>query len=146
MLTKRKLEEFNSLKQEQKDLKNRINHINLKRQEVSDSVTGSSSSFPYIEQHCTVTGTENDNTYSRKSKLVKKLKKIYFINEIKIIKELIFIEYELNKIKDSEIRRIIRYRYEDGFNWYKIQIAMNKDTEYAARKQLERFFEKENIK
>lgn len=145
MLTKRKLEEFNSLKMEQKDLKSRINNINLKRQEVSDSVLGSSSSFPYIEQHCTVTGTENDNTYNKKSKLVKKLKKIYFINEIKIIKELIFIEYELSKIKKSEIRRIIRYRYEDNNNWYKIQTAMEYETEDVARKKLDRFFEKNNF-
>ena len=76
--------------------------------------------------------------------MVNKLKKIYAINQVKIIKELIFIEYELSKVKDSEVRRIIRLRYEDGYNWYRIQIAMGKETEFAARKKLERFFENQN--
>lgn len=145
MLNKKELEQFNSLKIEQKDLKVRIGNINIKQKVVKDSVRGSSSEFPYIEHYCCVSGLENDDNYNRKKKLIKKLKKIYLLNEIKIIKQLIFIEYELNKIKDSEIRRIIRYRYEDNLNWYQIQIAMKNDTEYAARKKLERFFEKENI-
>lgn len=143
MLTRERLEQFMNLKQELKDLSNRINSCKVNQEEVTDSVRGSSSEYPYIEHSFQVSGLENDNTYKNKKKMINRLKKIYMINQVKIVKELIFIEYELSKIKDSEVRRIIRYRYEDGYNWYRIQIAMGKDTEYTARKKLERFFEKQ---
>ena len=144
MLTRERLEQFMNLKQELKDLSNRINNCKINQEEVIDSVRGSSSEFPYIEQCIQITGLEDDSTYKNKKRMVNKLKKIYAINQIKIIKELIFIEYELSKVKDSEVRRIIRLRYEDGYNWYRIQIAMGKDSEFAARKKLERFFENQN--
>ena len=42
----------------------------------------------------------------------------------KMIKQ---IEYELNYIENSEIRRIIRYRYYDKLSWIQIQIKMTEN-------------------
>ena len=52
------------------------------------------------------------------------------------------IEYELNYINNSEIRRIIRFRYYDNLSWIQIQIKMQYNSENTARMKLERFFEK----
>ena len=58
------------------------------------------------------------------------------------------LEYELKKIEDSEIRQIIRYKYEDNMNYIQISHEMNKRktkkiyTDESIRKKLERFFKK----
>ena len=59
----------------------------------------------------------------------------------KLINEL---EYELNKIDDSEIKQIIRYKYEDNLSYIQIANKMNKKgrKEYTAdgiRMKIKRF-------
>ena len=52
------------------------------------------------------------------------------------------LEYELNYVEDSEIRDIIRYRYNDNKTWLQIMFLMNYNNEDTARKKLIRFLEK----
>ena len=52
------------------------------------------------------------------------------------------LEYELKKIEDSEVRQIIRLRYEDNLNWIQIMFKMDYKSEEKARIKLKRFLEK----
>ena len=52
------------------------------------------------------------------------------------------LEYELNNVEDSEIRRIIRHKYEENLNWIQIMFKMNYDSESKAKMKLKRFLEK----
>ena len=57
-------------------------------------------------------------------------------------KKLINLEYEIQKINDSDIRKIIRYKYELNYSWVKIMHLMNFKCEEVARLRLKRFLNK----
>ena len=78
----------------------------------------------------------NKNNKKKYDKLLNKFK-----NELD--KKLINLEYEIEKIEDSEIRTIIRYRYQCNYSWVKIMHLMKCNTEDAPRKVLKRFLEKQ---
>lgn len=52
------------------------------------------------------------------------------------------VEELIQIIDDSELRRILRYRYHDNFSWVKIMHLMEYETEDKAKKKVYRFFEK----
>lgn len=52
------------------------------------------------------------------------------------------VEELIQIIDDSELRRILRYRYHDNFSWVKIMHLMEYETESKARMKVERYFEK----
>lgn len=139
MIDKEILEQTTSLHKEIEDLENRLERIkNKKLKIVQDSVKGSGTSYPYIQHSCTIEGIE----YPKKNKSVNTYKRQIKSKSIKLGKLINKIEYELNYISNSEIRRIIRYRYEDNLSWLQIMHEMNYNSEEAARIQLKRFFEK----
>ncbi len=134
------LEQIDSIKAEKQDLENRIKSLEKERIPTTvDSVQASSKEFPYIQHTVKVEGYNNyryirnrkaRNTYKKQIKSkIQKLDKL--INEL---------EYELNKIEDSEIKQIIRYRYEDDLSWVQIMFKMNYKSENTARMKLKRFF------
>ena len=145
MITKKDIEELENLRKEQKTLDERIAKSDRGQDIIKDSVKGSSVEFPYTIQTCSITGFENDDTYRRRKKIAKKLKKIRSENKIKIDKKIIWIEYELKKIKDSIVREIIRYRSE-GLTWRQIANKMNYGAEETPRSILDRYFEKNKRK
>ena len=64
----------------------------------------------------------------------------------KLEKAINHLEYELNQIDDSELRMLIRYRYEDNLNYVQIAHRMNDYGEKiysddSVRMKLNRFFE-----
>lgn len=63
--------------------------------------------------------------------------KIYKLDKMKIQ-----LEYELNYIDNSELRDIIRYRYNDNKTWLQIMFLMDYNNEDTARKKLIRFLQK----
>jgi len=145
MITKKELEQLESIYKEQEDLEERINKLESKPQQiVQDTVKSSSKEFPYIETHSTILGYEEDSTYKRRKKQLKKLKKIYSENKVKILKQITHIEYELKKIEeeDCDIRKIIRLKYEDNLSWVQVMFRMNYNSEDTARKKIDRFLEK----
>lgn len=143
MISKKELEQLENLHKEQIDLEERIKALEYKPQQiVTDSVKGSSKHFPYIKHNCIVQGLENDSNYKKRKNIIKKLKKIYNGNKINIDKKILHIEYELKKIEDTEIRQIIRYKYEDNLNWIQVMHRRGDTSEDVARKKLERFLEK----
>jgi len=144
------LEQIESIRAEKKDLEKRLE---LLKQEkipiVSDSVQISSKNFPYTKHSTTITGY-SEIKYKRNKKNKKKYKKLIEEADYKIEKLINELEYELKKIDDSEIRRIIRYKYEDNMNYIQIAHEMNKInknkkkiyTQDSIRMQLERFLKK----
>ena len=138
------LEQIDSIKAEKQDLENRIKSLENERIPTTvDSVQASSKEYPYIQHTVKVEGYNNyryirnrkaRNTYKKQIKSkIQKLDKL--INEL---------EYELNKIDDSEIKQIIRYKYEDNLSYIQIAHKMNKRgrKEYTAdgiRMKIKRF-------
>ena len=134
------LEQINSIRSELKDLNSRIIVLNQQTNPVVvDNVQGSSATYPYIQHNCKIEGSVE----SFKNKNIrKKYKKQIKSKEYKLDKLKNQLEYELNYVEDSEIRRILRYRYEDDLNWIQIMHKMEYNSENVARMKLNRFFEK----
>lgn len=140
MINKEFLEQISSLHNELDDLEKRLRKIESKETKtVKDSVQGSSTGYPYIKHSCTIEGVEYPKT-KRSRYIYKKQIKSKKANLEKFINKL---EYELNYIEDSEIRQIIRYRYEDNISWISIMHKMKYNSEEKARIKLKRFLEKD---
>lgn len=136
------LSQINSIREEIKDLNKIIDNINKKPINiVTDSVKGSSASYPYIQHNCIIEGIDNKKVISN-SRNRKKYEKQIKSKEYKLGKLINRLEYELNYVEESDIRRIIRYKYEEDLNWVQIMFKMNYNNEDTARKKLERFLEK----
>ena len=137
MIDIKTLEQISSLRSEIDDLKERLSRMERERT-VIDSVQGSSTSYPYILHNCTIEGVE----YSRRNgKQKRKLKKLISESRIKLDKKIINLEYELKKVEDSEIRQIIRFKYEDNLSWVQIMFKMKYNSESTAKMKLKRFLE-----
>lgn len=139
-MIKELLEQADSLIEEIKDIERRLNRIEKKEKTIlGDSVTGSEKEYPYLKRNFRVNGVYNKLFTSSAKRQYKKMLKSKKYKYEKMVKQ---IEYELNYIDNSEIRRIIRYRYYDNLSWIQIQIKMKYNSEDTARKKIERFFEK----
>lgn len=143
MIKKEELEQLENLRKEREDLKERILKLEAKpRKILTDGVKGSSTDFPYTQHTCKVEGLDDSIVYRRRKNTIKKLKKMYISKNIKIDNFINHIEYELNYIQDSEIREIIRMKYEDGLSWIQIMHRRGYNSEDTPRKKIEKFFEK----
>lgn len=141
-MDKELLSQINSTRKEIEELREKIDKINNKPAKiVIDSVKGSSASYPYISHNCVIEGLDNKKIIANK-KSRNKYKKQIKNKEFKLIKLITNLEYELNNIEDSEIRRIIRHKYEENLNWIQIMFKMNYDSESKAKMKLKRFLEK----
>lgn len=139
-MTKELLEQADSLIEEIKDIERRLKNIEKREKTIlGDSVTGSEEEYPYIKRNFRVNGISNELFNSNAKRQYKKMLKSKKYKYVKLIKQ---IEYELNYVNNSEIRRIIRYRYYDNLSWIQIQIKMKYKSEDTARKKIIRFFEK----
>lgn len=138
-MTKEFLDEIENTNNELENLKKRL--AKIERREcttVKDSVQGSSTSYPYIKHNCVIEGVE----VPKNKNLKRKYKKLIKSKEYRLEKLRVQLEYELNYVKDSEIRDIIRYRYNDNKTWIQIMFLMKYNNEDTARKKLVRFLEK----
>ena len=138
-MTKEFLDQIENINKELEGLEKRLKKIEGKENTVvKDSVQGSSRSYPYIKHNCVVEGVE----VPRNKNLKKKYKKLIDKKRYKLDKLKIQLEYELNYIEESDIRDIIRYKYNDNKTWLQIMFLMNYNSEDKARKKLGRFLEK----
>lgn len=66
------------------------------------------------------------------------------LNAFKVILDNLRVEVEefIQTIDDSELRRILRYRYHDRFSWVKIMHLMEYETESKAKMKVQRLLEK----
>ncbi len=133
------LEHIDSIKAEKQDLENRIKSLESERIPTTvDSVQASSKEYPYIQHTVKIEGY-NNYRYIRNRKARNTYKKQIKSKIAKLDKLINELEYELNKIDDSEIKQIIRYRYEDDLSWVQIMFKMNYKSENTARMKLKRF-------
>lgn len=140
MIDKELLEQISNINAELEDLRKRLERITKKETEIlKDSVKGSSTTYPYIQHNCVIEGVERPK--SKRSRYI--YKKQIKSKEKKLEKLKNQLEYQLNYIedKDSEIRQIIRHKYEDNKTWVQIMFLMKYNSEDVARKKLERFLE-----
>lgn len=138
-MTKEFLDEIENTNKEIENLKKRLAKIENKEcTVVKDSVQGSSKSYPYIKHNCVIEGVE----IPKNRNLKHKYKKLIKSKKYKLEKLRVQLEYELNYVKEAEIRDIIRYRYNDNKTWIQIMFLMNYNNEDTARKKLIRYLEK----
>lgn len=141
-MTKEFLDNIENTNKELENLKKRLAKIENKEcTTVKDSVQGSSGSYPYIKHNCVIEGVE----IPKNRHLKHKYKKLIKSKKYKLEKLRVQLEYELNYVKEAEIRDIIRYRYNDNKTWLQIMFLMNYNSESVAKMKLKRFFEKNNI-
>lgn len=136
-MNKEFLDNIENTKDELERLKDRLKAIEKKSKiAIADSVQASSDTFPYTKHSTVIYGIPYNPI------LKNKYKKMIKSKQYKLDKMRIQLEYELNYIKDSEIRDIIRYRYNDNKTWVQIMFLMNYKSEEKARIKLKRFLEK----
>lgn len=135
-LTKKMLSQSLELRKEIKDLKARIAKVEKRNDIVSDTVQ-SSSGFPYTQHSVGITGAS-----ARKYELLKKYNKKLDRFMIKLLQMQNEIEDFIEDLEDADLRRIMRYRYIDGFGWIKIMHLMEYESESKARMKHDRFLEK----
>lgn len=136
MLSKRILIQYCELKKETRDLTNRIEKLEEKYDIVSDTVQ-TSSGFPYKQHSIGITGY-NAKKYRLLTIYRNKLRNF---ND-KLLEMQNTVEDEIEKIDDSALRQILRYRYIDGYGWIKIMHLMDYESESKARMKHDRFLEK----
>lgn len=136
-MDKELLEQISYLHREKKDLTERLEELESKPlKHVKDSVQGSGTSYPFVQHHCTIEGIE----YPKQGVQRRRLRKLIKSAQRNIDKKIKNLEYELEKIEDSEIRQIIRYKYEDNLSWVQVGHKM-KSTGDQVRMTLKRFLE-----
>ena len=129
-MTKNELVEFCDLKNEIADLENRIDKIHKLSEMVSDTVQNG------YKHRAVIYGID----LNRKRKLNMYENKLQTFYD-KLFEEQNKIEDYIEKIPQSNIRQIFRYRYIDGFSWKQVQILMKYNHEDTARKKHDKFLE-----
>lgn len=125
-MTAERLRQYKNLKEEIKELSEQIHKL-----ESSDIVQGSDDEFPYIKHNFKVETAECDRTRELLRKELGLLKAEYHaLNEF------------INNIADSEIRRIFRYRYIEGWTFQKIAFKVGNGDEQVPRKKHNNFLKK----
>lgn len=139
-MTKEFLDSIENVSDEIENLKKRLAKIDNKENTViKDSVQGSSRSYPYIKHSMQIEGVEVPKNRHLKHKYRKMIKsKTYKLEKLKLQ-----LEYELNYVKDSTIRDIIRYKYNDNMTWLQVMFEMKYSSESTAKMKLKRFLEKQ---
>ncbi len=134
------LTQINSIRKEIKDLKDRLNKSIKPVEIVTDSVQSSSRHYPYTKHNCIIQGIDEHKVMqNRKNRY--KYDKLIRNKEHKLEKLILKLEYELNYVEESDIRQIIRYRYEDNLNWIQIMFKMDYKSESTARMKHDRYLE-----
>lgn len=127
-MTKRRLEQYSSIKAEIKELKEEIKKREARR--MTDTVTGSSPEYPFTKHTVTIEGVDYGSDL-----LTRRLKeKEYLLDE-----ERIYIEKWLNTVGDSLIRRIIRLKYVECMTWQQVAFRIGKHDEQYPRKKIDKF-------
>lgn len=143
---KRALEQYNSLKQEKADNERIINNIEKRIAELEekgykekDSVSGGNGGI----QHFSIEGFPYPRYHREKSLLILRKKRWSEIEE-KLDKQISEIEEYLNSIDDSQMRRMIKYKYIEELSWQQVAERMGGgNTADGCRKALDRYLKKQ---
>lgn len=132
-MKKEELEQLNDLHKEIAELESAITRLQQQKSGTAvDKVRASGKYFPYVNGHKTVEGfnmaaeERRIQMLDRKEIMLRDRKKKAEEAEIKIM------EY-INSVQDSRIRRIMQYRFIDGYKWEKIGKILNCDRTYPKK-------------
>lgn len=131
-MTKRRLEQYSSIKAEIKKLEDEIKERENRR--LTDTVTGSSPEYPFTKHTVTIKGVDYGSDL-----LTRRLKEKAFLLD----EERTYIEKWLDTVEDSQMRTIIRMKFVKGLTWQ--QIATELDAPHKMekfKKDFYRFIEK----
>lgn len=132
-MTKQELEQLTDLKQEIEELEKNIAKIKqMDIKEVSIKVSASSKSFPYVQGRATVQEYDPALKDKRDRLLYEKRMLLCDRKEQAAEEERRLMQY-INNIKESRVRRIMQYRYVDGYSWEKIGDIMHFDRRTGER-------------
>lgn len=132
-MTKQELEQLIHLKQEIEELEQNIVKIeSMDIQSVPIKVDASSQCFPYVQSRATVQEYDLALADKRDRLLCEKKLLLCDRKEKAAEEEKRLIQY-INNIKESCIRRIMQYRYVDGYSWEKIGDIMHFDRRTGER-------------
>jgi hypothetical protein len=133
-----RLEQYKDKLKEIKLLESRI--IEMRQEEteiVSDTVRGSSSSFPYTQYTVKITGL-NVKKREKINRVIERL----IIRKTALYHDLEEVEQFVDEIQDSRVRQIIELRYIKGMSWNAVSTKVyNYPNGDRARKTIKRFFE-----
>lgn len=132
-LTKDQLSQYHCLKREIKLLSERLDNLDA---EVTDTVVGSNSSFPFQKMHITIRGRETQSDYTTA------LKKLLTQRLNKSVESLYKIESFISTIEDDRVRYVFTRRYIDKSSWKRISGEMGSNDESYARKIHDRYIKR----
>lgn len=136
MKEKELLKQYNDLKSEIAELKNRIEKLEEYRIKCErDSVKGSSAYFPYVQRNFSIEGY-NILEEDKKRERLMKLNELLAKRKTKCEDMKLQIEEFINNIPDSKTRRVFQYRYIDNLSWQAIAIKLDKVHESYPRKEI----------
>jgi len=126
------LEELDFLNKEIEQLERRIENYRP-AEIVSDSVRGSSATFPYTEHRFVIEGIE------KKPEKLTEYTNLLRVYQLRLNQEITRIEEEIQKIPFAEIRMIIRYKYIEKLTYVEIMHKMGYKAPETPRLKLRRF-------
>ena len=116
-MTRERLSRLQAIQKEIDILKREIDYTTAEGAPyVTDVVTGSSSSFPYLKRRFTISGYDWDSYHAKLDKLNEKLKAK--LNEL--LDEIDELLDFINTIDDSTLRMILWLKYVKGYTWEQI--------------------------
>lgn len=119
-MTKEDLEQLCDLRKEIAELEYKIARLSSRGSRiVSDKVQASSKDFPYVQTTVKIEGYDYVGDQKSRKQLRKKRILIQQRKEQAEALELRITQY-INSISDSGIRRMIDYKYIEGYTWEKI--------------------------
>ena len=126
-MTKEQLEQLADLRQEIKELECKLEVLkNKKIDSVTDKVKASGKNFPYIQGSACVSGYDTQ-AHESNIKTINRCIELLTTRKRKAEKlELEITEY-INSIDDSRIRRMMQFRYVEGYTLERIGKVMNCD-------------------
>lgn len=111
-MTKHELSQLKHLNKEIELLKNEIADAEHKTKLTSDIVTGSDSTWPYIERTFKIHGIDEKYIQRRRNRLKRRLEELMEVRDE--------LEEYIATIDDSQTRMIFTLRYVNGLSWKQV--------------------------
>ena len=144
MISKEILTQYNDLKKEAEDIRNRIKSTEEQIRQIEEEKTAKDVVKGGLGgiQHFSIEGFPC-KAYSQKKTRLYSYKAALESTEMELIEKTKEVEEFINSVEDSQIRRIIRYRVIDDLSWRDVAIHMGGfNTEINLTKAYQRFLDK----
>lgn len=132
-MTKKELEQLIDLKREIKEIEQNIMKISsMDIGVVPIKVDASRHGFPYVQSNATVESYD-PRLADRRDRLLWEKRMLLNQRKEEAAKEEKRLTQYINNIKESRVRRIMQFRYIDGYSWEKIGDIMHFDRRTGER-------------